>query len=192
MYSQALQEKPRSVSVFVKPDPIIEAKGAYFFFASDTFRDIYSSGGFQVQISGAYPVYYGLQIYGAVGYNEAWGKSQNGNDPTAMWQIPVDLGVRPVFTIASFVQYYFTVGPRYFHVQQYNNSPYVNPTIGRNGIGLFANTGFNFYVLNRMLIDLFAEYAYEPTHFSSSRTNVYGGSVQVSTYAFGLGLGYKF
>jgi len=97
-----------------------------------------------------------------------------------------------VFTLASFVQYYFSLGPRYFYVHQYNNSSFVNQSIGKSGIGLFVNTGFNFYVLERMLIDIFGEYAYEPTHISSSEPNVFGGNVQVSTFAFGLGLGYKF
>jgi len=180
------------LSPFCKPNPTIEAKGSYFFFTSQLLRDVYTDGGFQVQVSGAFPVYYALQIYGSIGYNQAWGNSENGGQSTTIWQLPVDLGLKPVFTIASVAQYYFSFGPRYFYVHQYNNSSFVNSTIGRSGIGLFVNTGFNFYPCERFLIDIFAEYAYEPTHFSSSRPNVFGGSVQVSTFAFGLGLGYKF
>ena len=181
-----------SQKVFKCTPPLWEVKGSYFFFASSVMRDIYGSGGFEVQMSGSYPICRGLQIYGSVGFLEAWGQSQNFHQDTSIWQIPVDLGLKPVITIASFAEYYLAVGPRYFYVHQHNDSNYVNKNTSRNGAGLFVNTGFNFFPIPHLLVDVFAEYAYEPTNFSSDIRNVYGGDVQVSLFNFGAGIGYAF
>lgn len=185
-------EEASIASTFQVPIPLIEAKGAYFFFANEKLRDVYSSGGFQVQISGAYPVYYALEVYGSVGYSQAFGSSTGAGESTTIWQLPVDIGLRPVFRVASFAEYYFTIGPRYFYVHQYNNSSYVKESIGKSRVGLFVNTGFNFTLLAHMLIDVFGEYAYEPISFSNSSDNIYGNHTQVSTFSFGAGLGYNF
>lgn len=178
-------------SPLCKSPPLLEAKGSYFFFTSDKIRKVYPSGGFEVQVSGSYPVWKCLQIYGSLGFLKATGHSINFHQSTSIWEIPVDLGLKPIFTLTSFLQYYIALGPRYFYAHQHNNSSYVNPNIGKSGIGLFTNTGFNF-VLNHFLIDIFGEYSYEPTHFSSSTSNVYSQHIQLSKFNFGLGLGYAF
>jgi hypothetical protein len=172
--------------------PLLETKGSYFFFASDTIRDVYSSGGFEIQVSGSYPIWKCVHIYGSLGFLEAWGDSTHFNQSTSIWEIPVDLGLKSLFNLTSFVQYYIALGPRYFYVHQHNHSAYVNKNMSQNGVGLFTNTGFNFILKKHFLIDIFGEYSYEPTSFSSSMTHVYTSDIQLSKFAFGAGLGYAF
>ncbi len=174
------------------PPPLLETKGGYFFFASDKIRTVYPSGGFEFEISGSYPVWKFLHIYGSLGFLEAWGHSKNFHQSTTLWEIPIDIGLKPIFTLTSFLDYYFALGPRYFYAHQHNNSSYVDRNIGQSGIGLFANTGLNFIFKKHLLIDFFGEYAYEPTTFSPSDSNVYSQSVQLSKFTFGTGIGFAF
>ena len=189
-----MQEKSSSSALGFtdKSYPLLEGKVGYFFFASEKMRDVYSNGGFELQWSGSYPVYECLQIYASLGYLQAWGTSESGGQSTTLWQIPVDLGLKSIFNIASFAQYYIGLGPRYFHIHQHNDSAYVDRNVSDNGIGLFSNMGFNFFPIRHCFVDLFGEYAYEPAHFSSSKPNVFGGDAQMSVFTFGIGVGYAF
>ena len=169
---------------------MIEAKGGYLFFQSHKMREVYGNGSFEVQISGSYPIRRSCQVYGSVGFLEAWGTSLQVHQKTVFWRIPVDLGLKPIVSIGSFVQWYAAFGPRYFYAHQHNHSSFVNRRIGKSGIGAFANTGFNFFPISHFLIDVFAEYSYEPIRFSSSKASV--RNLQVGGFYLGAGLGYAF
>ena len=172
--------------------PIIEVKAGYLIFASQKMRDVYHCGGPEIQLTGAYPIKENLEIYGNIGFLQAWGKSLHLHERTIFWRIPVDLGLRPVFNLTSFMQWYAALGPRYFYAHQHNISSFVNRKIGKSGIGAFANTGFSFFPSSHFLIDIFGEYSYEPLHFSSSKTNVSTRTLQVGGFYFGVGFGYAF
>jgi hypothetical protein len=177
--------------IFKQGSPLLETKASYFFFASSDLNKIYQKGGFQVQLSGFYPIWRGLQVYGSTGFSEAWGCSRSLHQNTSLWQLSVDLGLKPILTIASFAQYYFSLGPRYFYAHQHNSSSYVRRIVVKNGAGLFVNTGFNFFPMPHLIIDIFGEYAYEPVN-CSSRSNIYGNRTQLSLFSFGAGIGYTF
>jgi hypothetical protein len=188
----SLTQKTSTQQIFKQTSPILETKASYLFFASSNMSKVYRDGGFQVQLSGSCPIWRGLQVYGNIGFSEAWGKSLSFRQHTSLWQISVDLGLKPILTVASFAQYYFAVGPRYFYIHQRNSSSYVNPTVTKSGVGLFVNTGFNLFPISHLVINIFGEYAYEPVHFSPSRSNVYGKGIQLSFFSVGAGIGYTF
>lgn len=179
--------------VFVKAQPVIELKTGYFFFATSKMRKIYNRGGLDLQLSGTFPIWQWLQGYLSVEYLQRHGKILNSNQKTSLWQIPVSVGLRPVMALSSEVRYYFTLGPRYFYIHQHNNSSVVNQNIARSGVGGFANTGFYFFPLQHLVIDVFGEYSYERISIHPySANNVYGESTQVGGFSFGLGAGYAF
>src|SRR4051812_17488538 len=68
--------------------PTIEAKAGYFFFASQSMRNVYSNGGFEAQVSASYPIKGVLQIYGSGGFSEVSGKSLHFHEKTTFWRIP--------------------------------------------------------------------------------------------------------
>lgn len=176
--------------------PIIEAKGGYFFFASSKMRQVYD-GGWDVQLSSSIPFWQPsdrlhLNAYGSVEFLRCSGNSTEEQYKTYVWQLPVNVGLKPVFLLSKYVQYYFAVGPRYFFIRQHNSSPYVDKNKSRNGVGLFANTGFNFILCEHLVIDLFGEYSYAKTHFHSTASNVYTQDIQVGGFTFGGGLGHSF
>lgn len=181
----------------IKIRPTIEAKWGYFFFLDDTMSQVYNQGGLDVQLSTSYPVYVwknriGLDLYASIEYMQKNGHSLNRSYETNVWQIPVNVGLKPLFVINSFMQYYFTLGPRYFYIHQHNNSKYVDKNSGKSGVGFFANTGFNFIVWEHFLIDVFGEYSFGKVCFYTNKQNVYTRNIQISGLTFGLGLGYSF
>ena len=170
----------------------LEFKAGYYLFADSTMRKVYSSGGYDLQISGAYPICDWLEVYGSVEYFNCKGKSLNEHQSTTFYGIPVSLGLKPIFNIAPGVKYYFAIGPRYFYLHQHNDSEYVDKNLSHNAFGGFVNTGFNFCIDPNIFIDIFAEYSYAKTRFHSSKLDVYTENIQVGGYVFGAGIGYAF
>jgi hypothetical protein len=175
-----------------KIKPILEGKMGYFFFSDKKMRKIYDRGGLDGQISGSYPIWKWLQIYGSVEYLSRHGKSLGGGQHTRIWEVPLSLGLKPVVRICDKIHYYFTLGPRYIFAHVHNNSPFVDREVNANGWGGFANTGFNFFPIPHFCIDVFGEYSYSRIHFHPHKQNVYGNTVQVGGFVFGAGLGYAF
>ncbi len=172
--------------------PLVEAKGGYFFFTNSEMNKVYNQGGVDVQLSGSYPVYGCLHLYGSVEYLRKSGHSQGLHEKTSLWELPVSLGLRAVVPLSRTIEYYVSVGPRYFFVYTHNDSPYVPKHMNANGCGGFANTGFLWILRSNVTIDLFGEYSYKQLHFHSSQAGTQGHTVQVGGLTFGGGLGYSF
>ncbi len=176
--------------------PLVEAKAGYFFFTDSKLRKVYDRGGLDLQLSASYPIWdltcnWTLNAYGAVEYFHRTGKSLNAHQKTSIWSLPVNLGLKPIYTVNEELQYYFAIGPRYFYIHQHNTSPFVPKNRSRNGLGLFLNSGFNYFFCNQFLLDLFAEYSYAKVHFHST-SHTYTRSTQVGGLTFGGALGYEF
>jgi len=179
------------------PQPLIEVKGGYFRFSSSKIRQIYDTGGLDVQLCASYPFQninsrWTLNTYGAVEYFHRSGKSINGNEKTELWSIPINIGLKPVYSINSNTQYYFAIGPRYLYIHQHNDSPYVYKNKSGNGFGIFVNTGFNYAPWDHFVIDIFGEYSYAKINSHSGRAGVYATSMQIGGLTLGGGLGYEF
>jgi hypothetical protein len=174
----------------VKNSPLLEVKGGYFIFATDKMRDIYNWGGGSLQLATSIPVWKWLSIYAAGGFQESFGRTHPFHQFARLRQIPGDLGIKTIFSAQDRIQFYLTIGPRYFYMQQKSRISDLYRTVSRNGVGCFANSGFNFYPWKRVFIDLFAEYSYEP--ISSHVAHDFGLSPQVGGFLFGGGIGYRF
>jgi hypothetical protein len=184
-------ENPVAVDAYCQ-HPLIEVKGGYFFFTDSDMRNVFDQGGLDVQISGSYPVYKVLHVYGSVEYLEKSGHSINAHQKTSLWAVPFNLGLRPVFPIGNHVAYYFTIGPRYSLVYVHNRSSYVPKRMQARGFGGFVNTGFLFLIGKHFTLDIFGEYSYTRLSFHSSMMGTQGHTVQVGGLTFGGGLGYSF
>lgn len=188
-HKEVIAKQPQSDRI----RPTIEVKAGYFIFANTKMRKIYNEGGVDTQVCASYPIWKWLQAYGSIEYLERHGHSRHDDQRTRIWEIPVNLGLKPVIKICDQVHYYMGVGPRFFFVHQHNNSSYLNKSVNDGGVGLFVNTGFNFFLhQRRLLVDVFGEYSYTRVHHHFSHNNVYGRCIQVGGYSFGAGLGYVF
>jgi len=172
--------------------PLLELKAGYFFFYDSKMSKVYKEGGYDIQLCGSTPLWKWLQIYASAEFLEKEGKSLNGDQKTRIWEVPLSLGLEAAATINKKVQYYFTVGPRYFFVHVHNSSHYVNKRLNEDGLGGFLGTGFHFFPYRHLVIDLFGEFSYCRLHFHSHKENVHARSVQVGGFVFGGGIGYAF
>src|SRR3990172_7873126 len=112
--SRPAEEPNLSIAKHNTVQPVLEFKGGYFFFSDAKMRKVFDHGGLDVQVSGSYPIWRWLQIYGSVEYLTRHGRSLGGHEKTRIWEVPLSLGMKPVITIRPKVQYYLTIGPRYF------------------------------------------------------------------------------
>ncbi len=177
--------------------PLYEFKAGYFFFTNSKLRKVYDRGGLDLQLCASYPLWnvtacWTLNAYGAIEYFHRRGKSLDEHQTTSLWSVPINVGLKPVYTINDATNYYFAIGPRYFFIHQRNRSSYVFKHKSRNGLGFFVNTGFNYLLCDGFVIDIFGEYSYAKTHFHSGNPRVYTRNIQVGGFTFGGGLGYQF
>lgn len=170
----------------------IEGQAGYFIFADNTMRDIYDNGGFKVALSATYPLQDIWNLYASLGFIEAWGKSLHFKERTSFWQIPLDIGIKPVICLCSDVDWYLAVGPRFFYAHQRNHSDYVSKNIGKSGVGVFVNTGFDFYRTCDFNFNVFGEYAYQSIRPSSSKHGTHRKCIEIGGFAIGGGVGYTF
>lgn len=170
----------------------LEVKVGYFFFTNSKMRKVYDSGGWDLQLSGSFPVWKWLELYASVEYLEKHGRTLGLHQKTSLWEVPLSLGLKPVVKIADWAQYYAALGPRYIFVHVHNHSSSLDRTLDQNGVGGFVNTGFNFFPTRHFVVDIFGEYSYARMHFHASNKNLQGETAQVGGLLFGVGLGYVF
>ncbi len=173
----------------------VEVKAGYFFFVDSIMRDVYSHGGYDIQLSRFDPFktwgnQCSLGIYSSVEYLHCDGKSLNDHEHTSIWELPISLGIQPIFRIGTKCDYYFALGPRFFYVHQHNHSHFVNRTNSRGTFGAFFNTGFRFNPIDHLLIDVFGEYSYGRVHIGAHKPRVYSTTRQIGGCVLGVGLGY--
>ncbi len=172
--------------------PMLEIKPGYFFFSNHTLRKIYH-GAFEIQVSGSYPLQHWLALYTSLGYLHAKGISLQGNLKTSMWQVPLDLGLRATAHFNECIKGYFSIGPRYFHFHQHNDSSHVPQNIGKDGAGFFINSGLHVIAHDYFILGIFGEYGYEHKSFISTTPNVYGKPhFPIGGFTFGVSLGIGF
>lgn len=171
----------------------LEAKSSYFFFLDSTMKDIYHKGGFQVQGSASIPIYNNIDLYGSIGYRKVHGYALNSGEKTSLTVVPIDIGIKPIFTLNPNSYFFLAMGPRGFYFRQHNDSAYVSPSVSSGNVGFFVNSGFNTIIAKHFLLGIFGEYSYEKKTIIPSRQNVFSaGSTQMGGFAFGIGLGYNF
>jgi hypothetical protein len=173
--------------------PWLEVKPSYFLFCACPMNNIYDKGGFQVQGSTSVPVHNYFDVYGSIGYRQAWGHALNTCEKTTLAVIPIDIGLKSICNVRERGYCFLGLGPRFFYFNQDNSSPYVACNITGWGVGLFANTGFGVQVTDHFLWGIFAEYSYEAQTICPTMSDVYSnGSVQIGGVAVGISLGYLF
>jgi hypothetical protein len=168
--------------------PTFQGKVGYYIFTDKNMRNVYDSGGFEVQLSSSYACWDCLSLYGSIGYQGASGRSTHFHQRTYFWQIPLDIGLRQYFSLTSDKDFYVSAGPRVFYAHQHNHSSYVNKNISKVGLGLFVNAGIDVSCGCSYKVTLFTEYSYQPVHPATSRQGVETRHVNVGGFLFGAGL----
>ncbi len=172
--------------------PQAELKLGYFYFGDSTFRKIYRQDALDTQISMSAAVWKWLRLYGAVNYISKDGRSIGGHNRTQIMFLPLSVGLQAMIDVADDVKYYVTAGPRYFYIHQENHFRGVDHSVNGHTLGGFANTGFQVHFGANFFVDLFGEYSWARTRFSTHKQNVYTHTRQVGGITLGGGIGYQF
>src|SRR5579883_1849371 len=88
------EEEEEQKEPCLKQHPLVEVKAGYFFFTDSHMRHVYDQGGVDIQLSGSYPIYKILHVYGSVEYLQKSGHSIHGHQKTSIWAVPLSLGLR--------------------------------------------------------------------------------------------------
>lgn len=172
--------------------PLIEVKAGYFFFTDSKMKKVFNQGGLDLQLALSYPLWKWAQLYVAGERVERKGRSTHCQKRTHFWNYTASVGLKGSACISSKTQWYLTLGPRFFYVHVHNNSPFVDRKVNHSAVGGFVGTGFNFFPIPHLALDVFGEYSYGRMNFNAHKNHVYGENRQVGGFAFGGGLGYAF
>lgn len=199
--NKEVQKSTQGIKKPSRQHPLIEIKGGYFFFVNSDMKEVYNQGGTDVQLAGSVPIWSVLNAYASVGYIQKSGHSISDSSgicgtikhqKTSLWEVPFSLGLRAAIPWGDHVQYYLTVGPRYFLAYAHNNSDYVPRHMHANGLGMFGNTGFLF-LWRHFTFDLFGEYSYVRMGFHGhGPSGSYHNRPELSGVTCGGGFGYSF
>lgn len=158
-----------------------EFKMGYFRFADKKLRQRYNDGLLDLQLTSSINFWKRLYAYVGVEYVESDGRIPKSHTKIKIRMLPVSLGVQYMKPITYDLNYYFTIGGRYFFVHQWTHSR----SLTHRGLGGFANTGFIYYLNYHLVFDIFGEYSIKKMHFHDM-----GGSERVGGLTLGAGIGY--
>ena len=168
----------------------VEAKGAYFYSTSPTFRNIYGGSG----LSGIDVTYSGWkQIYPWVGLNllYASGHSIGLLEPTQLYAIPMELGLKCLFFRGPLIPY-LGGGLLGAWAHIHNATCFANSHQEGWGIGGIGKFGSYIFLYDRLFLDIFLNYYWLKIQVNRGGRCVLIRSGDLSGLVIGSGLGYCF
>ena len=192
---------------------MFSVKQGYFVPQSDTLRDMFkccgSSGGYFVEGAFRYDVYKGLNLELNSSYFGHNGRalattvtgttscecahSSSCSPYRITFKMPtVGFGLKYFYNFHKHVSVFIGGGLKGFFVRIKNESPYVPCHDNGSAVGGFAHTGFLFDVYKGLTLELFADYLGTVLDSPCDDTGSTVSKLNVSGFAGGLGIGYKF
>ncbi len=167
-------------------DWIAELRAGYFYPTSQTFRDIYKSGGVEGEFEIAAIFKQNWIAFGNVSYFPKTGSSIGFNDKTTISMVPLSLGFKYQFLVCNPIQPYLGGGVTYTFLDIKNYSDYVKKHVHKSGFGFVIKSGAYVNLSERFLLDLFLDYYYQQVNFYTNHHADVGG------LRMGAGLGCRF
>ncbi len=182
---------------------LLEFRTSYFYPLSSSYRAIFPNGNANYQITGAFPVYdgtnvwvRGLDLWAGVDYYGQNGKSTILKEKTSIWIVPITLGLKYFFPPLGEtypVNFYVASGMKYFFVHTHNHSSYVQQNVNTNGMGGVVESGLTITFIQHLVLDVFGAYSFRTFGGPEiNLPNVESTGLNISNINVGLGLGYKF
>lgn len=162
----------------------LEIRSAAFFHSSERFRHIYGNVGGDYQLEGSNKLYNDVDGWANIGWFSKYGHSEGLSDPTRVNIVNISCGVKFPYRFSDKFTGYVGIGPSLARIWLKNKSHCGHGNASKWAIGAVLKTGVNFLITERVFIDVFIDYLYQPVHF---KTDVDIGGIKT-----GLGLGVKF
>jgi hypothetical protein len=169
-----------------------EFKLGYFYFGDSKLRHIYHQDALDYQFSISSRLWEGIRWELDLNYISKKGRSTGGHYPTHIRIVPLSLGLQGLLNLSHDVQWYASIGPRYFWVFQTNRFQGIDRHVHASGLGGFISSGILLYPIQDVFIDLYGSYSYGRLSFTSHKQNIVGHQRQVGGLSVGGALGYNF
>jgi hypothetical protein len=162
----------------------IDVRAAAFFPSSKRFREIYGTVGpsYQLEASTQLPKY--LDAWMNFDWFSQHGKSIGFHNPTRVSIANLSFGIKFPYQFSNHFTVYAGIGPSFAKIWVKNKSQCGDENISRFPIGGVIKTGIYCLINQRIFMDVFVDYLYQPAPF---KTNVDVGGTKT-----GLGIGVKF
>lgn len=170
--------------LFAEFQSSVEIRSAAFFHSSERFREIYGNVGASYQLEASTKLYDCLDGWANFDWFSKHGKSDGFNDPTRVSIANISLGVKFPYQICEKFTAYIGIGPSLSRIWLKNKSQCSHENISKWAIGGVLKTGVYYFISERVFIDVFVDYLYQPVHFETH--------VDIGGFKTGAGLGVKF
>lgn len=141
----------------------LEVRTAAFVPSSDRFREIYCHVGAEYQFEGSFR--YGCwDIWENIGWFSKRGEPVGCHGSTRVSIANLSLGIKYPYTFCNCICAYVGIGPILSRVWIKNNAHCSHEKKSRVSIGAVLKSGVNYFITERLFVDLFIDYSYQPVH----------------------------
>lgn len=185
------------VSTAVTATPLLtEGKISSFHPWSDELREIYGDTWPNYQLELNYPLWRCFYGWGSISYIQKHGRSLCIRQPTEIRIAPGTLGIK-IFS-SSFnllptwndqLDFYLSVGARYFSLEIKNDSNFVSRGVSKRGWGSAFTGGVLFRLSKRWVFDTFVDLSFKRMDFTQATPYIQRYNIEVGGVTAGIGLG---
>lgn len=162
-------------------DSLIEFRGSGFYHTSHRFRSIYGDWNPDYQIEIARDIPCNFQVW----LNGDWEREKTTIEhcgSTRFRNLNISLGLRYIFARCCRLNPYIGLGPSFGFFKLENTTCCKNEKVKCLATGLVVKSGIYYRLSNRIFLDGFVDYLYQPTNFH----------VDIGGVKIGGGIGFKF
>lgn len=170
-------------------DSLIEAKGAFYYPTSSTFRQIYSSEG-MFGLEASFKTWRQLYSWASGSVFMKNGHSIGLGDRTRIVFYPIGAGIKYLFPV-DWMDFYLGGGPLGVYMHIHDHASTVTPKTCRWGGGGIVKGGAILNISHYLFFDFFTDYSflYVPI---PKRQNMITHNANLSGWSIGAGVGLRF
>ena len=171
-------------------DYFVEAKASYFYPTGGAFREVYS-GGALYGLEFDCQAWKQLYVWADIGYFTKAGHTVSDQDYTRLTMVPISSGLKYIYNKHR-AQPYVGIGAETTYLQIHTNSQYLIRSNSNWGIGGIFKAGVLINLCHGLMLDFHTDYSQMKVHMGSDKKAVVIQSADLSGFAFGGSLGYRF
>jgi hypothetical protein len=138
------------------------------------FREIYGNAGGVVELEVATPVAEHVELWANIDGFFKRGRSVGLCSPTRIGMTHITFGGKFPYEVNDCITVYAGAGLSLGKIWLRNRSPFCWENISKYSVGGVIKSGVDYFVTERVFVDLFADYLVQPTNFKQRRINTGG------------------
>lgn len=172
-------------SLSAERESSLEIRSAAFFHSSELFKKIYGNRGTSYQLEASNKIHlYGADQWANFDWFSKHGRSDGENDPTRVNIATISIGLKYSYQLFEQLQPYMGLGISLASIEVKNKGECHHTSQSKLSVGGILKTGIYYFVTERVFIDLYADYLYQPIHFEKH--------IDIGGLKTGVGLGVQF